>query len=220
MLRLTLLIPFLFQIIAIFLIPAALAQNEVLDSDKSGNSDKKTLLIFGDSLSSGHGLPKKESWAALLQNRMNKINKNYTVINASISGDTSFNALTRLPRTLQRHQPAIVIVELGSNDGLQGKPLKQIKINLAKIISRCQQQGAKILLVGMQLPPNYGPVYTQGFQDIYESLSKEYQLNLVPFLMKGFAEDLNFFQSDRIHPNSKAQHIMLENIWPELKSLL
>jgi len=142
------------------------------------------------------------------------------VVNASISGETTRSALSHMGEELKRHRPAIVIIELGANDGLRGLPLENMERNLAHMIERCRSGGARILVIGMRLPPNYGPRYTTQFEQTYRTLSKRYNTSFVPFLMAGFAENTRLFQSDGLHPIAKAQPAMLDNVWPALKKLL
>ena len=177
-------------------------------------------MVFGDSLSAGLGLQSGEEWVSLLQTKLTKNHLAYQVINASISGDTTGNGLARLPLALKSHKPNIVILELGGNDGLRGLSLKTMKQNLAQMIDLCQQQHIKILLVGMQLPPNYGRFYIEQFAQIYTDLAREKQVKLLPFLMKGFGTNLSYFQQDKIHPNAKAQPIIVNNVWQQLQSML
>lgn len=174
---------------------------------------------MGDSLSAGFGIDQSNGWVNLLRIRLEKNGFHYNVLNASISGETSLGGLTRLPRLLKKY-PDIVIIELGANDGLRGLPLHSIKKNLGKMINLSKSQGAKILLLGMRLPPNYGPAYTKGFQDLYQTLATKYEINIVPFFLSGVAMQRNLMQEDDLHPTSEAQPLILENIWPQLLPLL
>ena len=178
------------------------------------------ILILGDSLSAGYGLKADQGWGFLLQERLQQEYPQYNIINESISGDTTANGLNRLPRALQRSQPAIVIIELGANDGLRGHALSFAKKNLQKIIQSIREQTAKILLLGMRIPPNYGKKYTQAFAALYPDLAEQHDLILVPFMLHGVAGKPAFIQDDRLHPNAKAQPLILDNIWPYLKPLL
>ena len=177
-----------------------------------------TILILGDSLSAGYGLESGKDWPSLLEHRL--ANSDYTVINASISGDTTSGGKARLEELLTTHQPAVLILALGGNDGLRGTDLGAIEDNLSAIIELAQQQDAQILLVGVQLPPNYGPAYTQAFFEMYPRLAEKYNTALVPFLLDGFAESWDYFQSDGIHPTEQAQPQIEENVWQELKNLI
>jgi acyl-CoA thioesterase-1 len=180
----------------------------------------RTLLLVGDSVSAAHGIEVSSGWVALLQQRLRTQQLDYTVINASIGGDTTASGLTRLPRLLQEHKPGIVIIELGGNDGLRGLSLEQMKHNIRAMIAKARAGGAKVLLVGIELPPNYGRKYTERFQRIYRELATEQQVALVPSIMAGFATDRALMQPDGIHPNIKAQPRMLENVWGTLQGLL
>ena len=179
-----------------------------------------TILVLGDSLSAAYNMQVKDGWVHLLQQRLNESNINYRVINASISGDTTAGGLARLKKPLKTHQPSIVILELGANDGLRGLSLKQMENNLEQMISLSQQQGAKVILTGMQLPPNYGPFYTNKFQNTYKELAEKHKTLLVPFLLKNVGGISELVQADGLHPNKKAQPVILDNIWRELKQLL
>lgn len=186
------------------------------------NSNSTTLLIFGDSLSMGHGLAHHESWVELLSKRLKKRNKNYTVVNASIGGDTTASGLSRLPAALKKYKPALVILELGGNDGLRGLDLAQMEKNLAAMIRLCQLNQAKILLVGIEIPPNYGPIYTKQFKAVYLKLAQRYQrqLSFLPFLLANIAGKEKYMQADGIHPNKAAQEIILQNVWQYLAPML
>ncbi len=174
--------------------------------------------MLGDSLSAAYGIPQARGWVALLEERLEREQLDYSVVNASVSGDTTAGGLARLDPALKKHQPRIVLVELGGNDGLRGLPVQQLRANLARIIEKSQQAGARVVLVGMKMPPNYGPDYTQAFESAYGELAKRYQTALVPF----FLEDLDEaqFQGDRIHPTAEAQPLMLERVWKVLRPLL
>lgn len=179
-----------------------------------------TILIVGDSLSAGYGLSESEQWPALLVKRLQDNKFDYTVINASVSGATTKDGLKQFPQLLKEYSPQIVILALGSNDGLRGQPLVATQQNLGKMIDAAQDQDAEVLLIGFRLPLNYGKVYGNNFAEIYTKLSDKYDVSLVPFLLAGFAEDLSFFQSDRLHPTAQAQPIMLDNVWPYLEPML
>ena len=177
------------------------------------------IAILGDSLSAGYGLQEGESWVTLLQKKLNKQEYNADVVNASISGDTSRNGLNRLSSVLAR-SPDIIIVELGGNDGLRGLSIKEMRQNLKTIIEKSQQIDAKVLLLGMQLPANFGPVYTKMFHQVYFDLASELNVALVPFFMDGVALEKTLMQEDGIHPNAHAQPKLLDNVWPQLEQLL
>lgn len=182
--------------------------------------DKPVILVVGDSLSAGYGVAVDATWVALLQKRLAAQGYEYEVVNASVSGETTGGARTRLPRALQLHRPAIMILELGGNDGLRGLPLKQVRGNLEAMLQQASAAGAKSLLVGMRIPVNYGPAYTQGFHAIYGELAKELATPLVGFFMERVALDARLMQADGIHPNAQAQPILLDTLWPALAPLL
>jgi len=182
-----------------------------------------TLLVVGDSLSAEYGLKRGTGWVALLDKRLRAEAKAINVVNASISGDTTSGGLSRLPVLLARHKPQFVLIELGGNDALRGLPLKTSQDNLEAMVKAAQSQGAKVLLLGMQVPPNYGPQYAAEFSAMYAEVAKRHKTGLVPFFLKGVADVDNadaMFQSDRIHPVEAAHPIMLGNVWPALRKLL
>jgi len=178
------------------------------------------VMVFGDSLSAGFGLPNGKGWVDHLQKRLMAKQYPHQVINASISGDTTSGGVSRIQRALETHKPNIVIVELGANDGLRGLSLKEMRDNLGLILEKIAQTKAKTLLIGMQLPPNYGVAFTRQYAKSFTTVSEHHGTPLVPFLMAGIATDLEYFQADRFHPNVKAQPILLDNIWPYLEKLL
>ncbi|WP_374640547.1 arylesterase [Hydrogenophaga sp.] len=181
------------------------------------------ILVIGDSLSAEYGIRRGSGWVALLQERLQTQKVPATVVNAGISGDTTSGGRSRLPALLSQHKPAIVVIELGANDALRGLPLTMTRENLTDMVRQSRQAGARVLLVGMEMPPNYGARYTQEFRDMFASVAKAEKVPLVPFLLRGVADApdaLSLFQSDRIHPNEKAQPILLDNVWPELRKLL
>jgi acyl-CoA thioesterase I len=180
----------------------------------------RTVVVLGDSLSAGYGIAVKESWVYLLEQRIASEGYGYRVINASVSGETTQGGLARLPRVLQLHKPAVVIIELGGNDGLRGLPLSTSRENLRRAIELARGAKARVLLVGMMIPPNYGQRYAQEFRDMYTSLASSHSTALVPFLLDKVALNPEFMQEDGIHANAKGQPRMLENVWPTLKPLL
>ena len=184
------------------------------------NAAAGTILIVGDSISAAFGLDTRIGWVALLEQRLKQQGYDDKVINASISGDTSAGGLARLPALLAAHKPEVVIIELGGNDGLRGQQPAQLKQNLAGMIAASQNAGAKVLLLGMQLPPNYGARYTQAFAKVYDELAHEKQVALVPFFLQGVGGNPQLMQADGIHPAADAQGLLLENAWPALKALL
>ena len=178
------------------------------------------LLVLGDSISAGYGMKPEQGWVTLLQDKLRQGGYDYQVINASISGETSQGGLTRLPALLNQHQPELVLIELGGNDGLRGLPLKLLQNNLSKMIQLSQQQQVQPVLLGIQLPPNYGRRYTQAFANIYPTLADQYQIPVMPFILEGIGTDPDKMQSDGIHPKADAQQQLLNNIWPVLQPLL
>lgn len=179
-----------------------------------------TLLVVGDSISAAFGLDSRQGWVALLEKRLQDEGFDHQVINASISGDTSAGGLARLPALLAEHQPQVVIIELGGNDGLRGQPPMQLQQNLASMVEKSQQAGAKVLLLGMKLPPNYGVRYTTAFAQVFSDVAQAKQVALVPFFLEGVGGVPGMMQADGIHPNITAQPLLLENAWPALQPLL
>jgi acyl-CoA thioesterase-1 len=179
-----------------------------------------TILVVGDSLSSGYGLDLPQGWVSLLEKRLATAGFPHQVANASIGGDTSRGGLARLPAILERHRPSIVILELGGNDGLRALSLQVLEENLSAMIELCRKAGAQVVLVGIRIPPNYGLRYTEKFQTIYGELAKRYDVPLVPFLLEGIATSPNLMQEDGIHPRAEAQPLILDNVWPILEPLL
>jgi len=184
------------------------------------SSSPATILVLGDSISGAYGINSNEGWVALLQQRLTQNSFNYRMVNASVSGDTTRTGLNRLDNALQQHQPAIVIVALGGNDGLRGLPFSEIEASLSGIIQKCQQHGAKLLLTGVRLPPNYGAFYNTRFATLFQQLSDTYQVALVPKLLDQVSDHPELMQPDGIHPTAAAQAQILENVWPHLQPLL
>jgi len=178
------------------------------------------ILVFGDSLSASYGIAANRGWVTLLGERLKRERLDYSVVNASISGETTAGGVARLGKMLEAHRPAVVLLELGANDGLRGLPVAAMKKNLAAMVAMGQKAGAKVLLVGMRLPPNYGPEYTSAFDGAFAELAKAHKAALVPFLFEGFGEKRDLFLDDRIHPNEQAQPLLLENVWKGLRPLL
>jgi len=181
---------------------------------------KPVIVVLGDSISAEYGLPRDTGWVALMRQRLAEKRIDYSVANASISGDTTSGGRARMPELMLRLKPSIVIVELGANDALRGVPLSTTADNLRTIIEQAQQGHAKVVLIGMYVPPNYGPDYTQKFHGLYGQLSKEFNVPLVPFLLAGIADKPEMFQADQIHPAVQAQPLLLNNVWPAVKPLL
>jgi len=186
----------------------------------SSASPAPTILVFGDSLSAGYGLANGDAWPALLVQRLQAEKLDYGVVNASISGETSAGGRSRLPAALERTRPAVVVIALGANDGLRGLPVKQLRDNLVAMARACKAAKARVLLVGMRLPPNYGAAYTQAFDGAYAAVAKQEKLPLLPFLLEPVASDRASFQADGLHPVAAAQPKILEHVWPALKPLL
>ena len=184
------------------------------------NAAAGTILIVGDSISAGFGLDTRLGWVSLLEQRLEREGHDDRVVNASISGDTSAGGQARLPALLTEHKPDVVIVELGGNDGLRGQPPAQLQQNLAAMIDAAKTAGAKVLLLGMQLPPNYGPRYTTAFAQVYGALAKEKNVPLVPFFLEGVGGHPELMQADGLHPAAAGQKRLLDNVWPALKPLL
>jgi len=184
-------------------------------------AETPVILVFGDSVSAGYGLTRVEQgWVALLRTRLKQQEYVYQVVNASVSGETTAGGLARLPRALTLHQPRIVILELGGNDGLRALPMAQMRTNLARMVDLASAAGAKVLLLGMRIPPNYGPDYTEQFRSSYSDLARDKKLPLVPFLLNDIALLPDLMQADGIHPNELGQPRLLDNVWPALKPLL
>ncbi|HYD97351.1 MAG TPA: arylesterase [Noviherbaspirillum sp.] len=183
-------------------------------------SAPKTVLVLGDSLSAEYGIMRGQGWVPLLEKRLQSERIDAGIVNASVSGETTSGGKARLPALLGQHRPSVVVIELGGNDGLRGLPLSAAEANLRAMIAESLKANAKVLLVGMQIPPNYGRDYAEKFAGMYRKLSQETKVPLVPFLLEGVASRPDLFQADRIHPLAEAQPLMLENIWPHLKQLL
>ena len=180
-----------------------------------------TILILGDSLSAAYGIQLEQGWASLLQQKLSyhkQIQGQWQVVNASVSGETTAGALARLPDLLNQHQPHLCLIALGANDGLRGMQISHIRDRLNRLVTQCQQN-AKVVLVGMQLPPNYG-AYAQDFAEAYRQVSTDLKVPLAPFLLEGFADQMQYFQADSLHPTASAQQHILDNLWPMLEDVL
>lgn len=186
----------------------------------SARAEAPVILVFGDSISAGYGLPLEQGWVELLRTRLKSQGYGYQVVNASVSGETTAGGLARLPRALELHHPKIVILELGGNDGLRALPIAQMRANLTQMVTLATAIGAKVLLLGMRMPPNYGPEYTKQFALVFSDLTSEKKIPSVPFLLNDIALSPNLLQGDDIHPNALGQPILLDNVWPALKPLL
>ena len=179
-----------------------------------------TILVYGDSLSAAYGIAQERGWVALLEARLKREKPDYSVANASISGETTSGGLSRMKKVLERHKPSITVIELGANDGLRGLPVAEMRRNLAAMIQEARAAKSRVLLVGVRMPPNYGADYTRAFEATYTELAKEYKTGLVPFLFEGFADRRDYYQSDNLHPTAEAQPLLLDNVWKALKPML
>jgi acyl-CoA thioesterase-1 len=186
----------------------------------SAYSAPKTVLVLGDSLSAEYGLARGTGWVSLLEQKLKAEKIDATIVNASISGETTSGGRTRLPALLNQHHPNIVVIELGANDGLRGLPVASAEDNLRNMVSLAKNNQAKVLLVGMRMPPNYGRAYTERFAGMYKELSTQLKAPLVPFMLEGVAQDPAMFQADRLHPLATAHPIILANIWPQFSALI
>ena len=192
----------------------------MIAASASAYSAPKTVLVLGDSLSAEYGLTRGSGWVALLEKKMRVEKIDAKVVNASISGETTSGGRSRLPALLNQHRPDIVVIELGANDGLRGQPVAASEANLRSMIELASQNKARVLLVGMRMPPNYGREYTERFFGMYKALSTRYKAPLVPFMLEGVADKPTLFQSDRLHPSAEAHPIILANIWPTFVALV
>lgn len=183
-------------------------------------AETPAILVLGDSLSAAHGIPAEQGWVTLLQRRLVERGFPHRVVNASISGDTTSGGLSRLPAALERERPALVVLELGANDGLRGQSLVAMTDNLARMIDLSRRAGARVALAEMRIPPNYGPAYTQKFQAAFGELAARHEIPLIPFLLDGVAGDRALVQDDGLHPSAEAQPQILDNVWPVLEPLL
>jgi acyl-CoA thioesterase-1 len=183
-------------------------------------AEPPVILVLGDSLSAGFGLAPGQGWVSLLQQRLKKEGYGHRVVNASVSGETTDGGLARLDRALATHEPAIVIVELGGNDGLRGLPVSRVEANLGQIVTKSLAAGADVLLLSVNMPTNYGPQYTSAFRQAFENLGRRHDIAVGALMSAGFARDLSLFQPDGIHPNARAQPLLLDSVWPQLTPLL
>lgn len=186
----------------------------------AGAAPAANILVWGDSLSAGYQLKQDEAWPTLLQTRLSDKGFPHTVVNGSVSGETTSGGLTRLPAALEQHKPELVILELGANDGLRGLRPQLMGDNLGAMITAAQDAGAEVLLIGMQMPPNYGPAFTRLFVQTYTDVAEQHEVALVPFLLEGFADDPSFFLEDGVHPTAEAQPLILETVWEKLEGML
>jgi acyl-CoA thioesterase-1 len=209
--------PLMLVWLACLAVPAVLATTV---SGTAGAQSKPVILVFGDSLSAEYGLARSSGWVALLEKRLTQERLNYSVANASISGETTSGGAARIEDALKQNRPALVILELGGNDGLRGLSVDATRANLEKMIKAAQKAGARVVLAGMQLPPNYGRAYTDKFRALYGELAKQHKVALVPFFLEGVAERRELFQADGIHPTAEAQDRLLANVWKALGPML
>jgi acyl-CoA thioesterase-1 len=184
------------------------------------SSDSPTILIFGDSLSAGYGIEVDQSWASLLQSRLNEQGYEHTVVNASISGETTEGGATRIELALEDFAPELIILELGGNDGLRGFPTSRMKANLERIVERAKSTGAAVVLLGIRIPSNYGARYSADFEGVFREVSEEQGVEWIEFFMDGIAMNDELLQDDRIHPNAEAQPMLLDNAWPIIRATL
>ncbi len=203
------------RVLVILLLSLSIVLPEVVWSKQ-----QSVILVVGDSLSAAYGIDPDKGWVSLLGQRIQQKSFPYRVVNASVSGDTTQNGLLRLPSSLEKHQPDVVIIELGGNDGLRGLSLKAMKYNLAQMIELARQKGAQVVLVGIRIPPNYGKRYTDAFYNVYVNLAQSYDAVLIPFLLDSVGDREHLMQADGIHPTVEAQPIMLDNVWSHLRSVL
>ena len=181
----------------------------------------KTVMVLGDSISAGYGIEPQQAWVNLLQKRLDQqYPKQHKVVNASVSGETTSGALARLPKLLQTHKPNVVVIELGGNDGLRGQPPQMIQKNLAQLIQQSQKAHATVVVLGMKIPPNYGTAYSKAFENNYKVVSQQYKVKLLPFFLEGVAGNKSLMQKDLVHPNGKAQPILLNLAYPYIKGAL
>lgn len=192
----------------------------LLAASASAYSAPKTVLVLGDSLSAEYGLNRGSGWVALLEKKLKDERISAKIVNASISGETTSGGRARLPALIKQHKPSVVVIELGANDGLRGLPVASAEDNLRSMVDLARKNDAKVLLVGMRMPPNYGRAYTENFFNMYTKLSTHYKAPLVPFMLEGVADQPKMFQADRLHPNADAHPIILANIWPKFKPLV
>lgn len=185
-----------------------------------GMAQAQTLLVVGDSISAAYGIEIEQGWVARLQQRLNERELSYQVVNASISGDTSAGGRTRLPALLEQHQPDLVVIELGGNDGLRGLSLVSLKDNLSAMVELARQQGSRVIVLGMRIPPNYGPRYTEGFYQVYQQLAQELDVPVLGFFLEGIGGVPGMVQNDGIHPTAAAQPLLLDNAWPLIEAQL
>lgn len=187
---------------------------------KPAPAPARTVLVMGDSLSAAYGLPARQGWVALTAERIARQHPGWKVVNASVSGETTAGGRSRIARELQRHRPALVVIALGANDGLRGLPLAQMKANLEAMVRAAKGSGARVLLLGMRLPPNYGRAYAQGFEEVYRQVARQHEVPLLPFLLEPIALNRDAFQSDNLHPTAAVQPRLRDHVWTALGPML
>jgi acyl-CoA thioesterase-1 len=212
--------PFIQKILLTVVPVLALALAPMAVPAATAAGDKPVILVVGDSLSAGYGIPVASGWVALLQRRLDAQGYGYRVVNASVSGETTGGALERLPRALKLHRPAVVVIVLGGNDGLRGLPVAEVRHNLEALVRQSSTAGARVLLAGIRIPTNYGAEYSEKFYATYGDLAKKHKVALVPFFLEPIALREDLFQADGIHPGVSAQPLLLDHVWPALKKLL
>ena len=210
----------LFSAVYVALLLTQAAATVAEDSPSAGSSPQPKILIFGDSLSAAYGIGEDEGWVTLLAERLAQEDSELEVVNGSVSGETTTGGRARLPSLLERYNPAFVLIELGGNDGLRGLPLSLMRENLTDMIQLSLSSGATVMIAGMQIPPNYGPRYTEPFFAQYAELAEEFDLYLIPFLIDGIPQQPELMQADGIHPKAEAQSMILDNFWPVLLEAL
>lgn len=209
--------------LALITLPLQVAANDTAtypSSDTNGNTAQQALIVLGDSISAGYGIRAEQGWVELLDNSLQENEQEWYVVNASISGDTTGGGLARLPALLETHEPGMVIIELGGNDGLRGYPVNKIETNLHKMVELVKAQGATPVIAAMRIPPNYGPRYTRAFDGVFAKVAQQQQVTLIPFLLEQVALAEGMMQSDGIHPTAEAQPLLLQAVWPVIEPLL
>jgi len=200
--------------------PGALATTGAQAGNSHESGTEATILVLGDSISAGYGIQREQSWVSRLGSRVAGEAQGWRVVNASVSGETTSGGLARLPDALDEHDPEVVIIELGGNDGLRGYPIDRIRENLEDMVALAREAGSRVLLVGMQIPPNYGPRYTRAFAAVFEEVAESHDVPLVPFILEQVALRPELMQGDGIHPTGEAQELLLDAVWPHLAPLL
>ena len=206
------------SMLALMLILEAVARTD--SPNPAGPDDGATILVFGDSISAAYGIQREQGWVAQLRQRLQQRGGRWQVVNASVSGETTGGGLARLPDALAEHHPEVVILELGGNDGLRGYPVPRMRDNLTRMVQLTREAGAAPLLVGMQIPPNYGPRYTRAFAGVFQEVARAENVALVPFILEQVALEPELMQDDGIHPKAEAQALLLDTVWPHLAPLL